>query len=83
MPQVAYATNANREHILTRLRLKPVRNSWAIQDLTIWPERTKLSYIEEGDRFSYLIVSGHPATNDQLTLLADGDAEHGLATGFD
>lgn len=76
MPQIAQATIANREHVLRQLRRNSVRNSWAIQDLTVWPDRTKLSFIEDGDHFSYLLVSGHPATHDQLTLVADGQAEH-------
>lgn len=76
MPQIAQANEANRERVLGQLRRNPVRNSWVIQDLTVWPARAQLSFIEEGDHFSYLLVSGHPATHDQLTLVADGQAEH-------
>lgn len=74
MLQVANASN--REHILTQLRREPVRNSWAIQDLTMWPDRAKFSFVEEGNRFSYLLISGHPATHDQVTLIANGEPEH-------
>ena len=76
MQKVAQANAANREHVLGQLRRNPVRNSWAIQDLTFWPDRAKLSFIEDGGQFSYLLVSGHPATHDQLTVVADGQADH-------
>jgi ribosomal protein S18 acetylase RimI-like enzyme len=76
MEMIAHATAANREHILNQLRRNSVRNSWAIQDLTIWPERTRLSFIEANDQFSYLMMSGHPATHDQVTLIMDGTEEH-------
>jgi len=69
-------TTENCEHILKLLRRNPVRNSWAIQDLTLWPERAKFFFVEDGDRFSYLLVSGHPATQGLLTLVADGESEH-------
>lgn len=75
MSQVLHASTVNREHILSQLRRNPVRNSWAIQDLTIWPDRSNFSFIEDGNHFSYLLASGHPATHDQLTLIADGQAE--------
>lgn len=76
MAQIAQANSANREHVLGQLRRNPVRNSWAIQDLIVWPDRAKLFFIEDGGHFSYLLVSGHPATHDQLTLIADGQADH-------
>ena len=75
MQKIAIATAANLDHILSKLRTNPVRNSWAIQDLTVWPELTKFSYIEAKNSLSYLMVSGHPATHDQATLVMAGETE--------
>jgi ribosomal protein S18 acetylase RimI-like enzyme len=76
MKTIAHATNANLGHVLNQLRRNPVRNSWAIQDLTIWPDQAKLYFVEENGDFSYLLISGHPATHDQVTLVMDGHDEN-------
>lgn len=59
--------------ILEQLRKNGVRNAWAIQDLIVWPDRSKLYFVKDGSKFSYALVTGHPASHDTPTLIADGD----------
>ncbi len=59
--------------VLEQLRKNGVKNSWAIQDMLAWPDRSKLYFIQDGSTFSYVLVTGHPASHDHPTLIADGD----------
>lgn len=60
--------------ILSRLRENKVRNAWAIQDLTVWPKQSKITFADNhSSQFSYLLVTGHPASHEHPTLVADGD----------
>ncbi len=72
---IRIAEKGDLPNILNRLRHKGVRNAWAIQDLTVWPDRSKFYYLESGDKFSYLLISGHPASHGHPTLIADGDPD--------
>jgi ribosomal protein S18 acetylase RimI-like enzyme len=56
---------------LKHLRQNGVRNAWAIQDLTVWPERSKFFF--NSDPFSYVLISGHPASHGHPTVIAEGD----------
>lgn len=59
--------------ILEQLRKKGVRNAWAIQDLIVWPDRSKFYFVQDESKFSYVLVTGHPASHDTPTLIADGE----------
>lgn len=73
--EVRIADKQDLENVLSLLRRNGVRNAWAIQDLTVWPDRSKLLYVQDSDQFSYLLISGHPASHDHPTLIADGDPD--------
>jgi len=59
--------------VLMQLRLHGVSNAWAIQDLTLWPDRTKFLYVKNSDSFSYVLISGHPASHGHPTIIASGE----------
>lgn len=69
--EVRLAEKSDLPNVLGKLRNNGVKNAWAIQDLIVWPDNSKLFYVE--NPFSYLLISGHPATHGQTTLVADGD----------
>ena len=69
---------AEKSEVLQKLSKKPIENAWAIQDLTLWPERTKFYYSDSFRGFSYLVVSGHPSqVKYPMVILNDdgGDVE--------
>lgn len=69
----------NRDAILSRLREHPASNAWAIQDLTYFPERSKMFALYEDDpaKFSYLLWSGHPSVDaDQPTIILGGNPRY-------
>lgn len=70
---IRIAGKSDLPDVLGQLRRNGVRNAWAIQDLIVWPDSSKFFYVS--DPFSYLLISGHPATHGQPTLIADGDPE--------
>ncbi|MGZ3701161.1 MAG: hypothetical protein ACXWSD_05230 [Bdellovibrionota bacterium] len=59
--------------VLEQLRKNGVKNSWAIQDMLVWPDRSKLYFSQDGNAFSYVLVTGHPASHGHPTLIADGE----------
>jgi ribosomal protein S18 acetylase RimI-like enzyme len=61
--------------ILRHLRSNGVKNAWAIQDLTVWPDRSKFFYTDDNGRFSYVLLTGHPACHSHPTVIADGDPQ--------
>ena len=71
--EIRFAEKGDLPDVLGQLRHGGVRNAWAIQDLTVWPDSSKLFYVN--NPFSYLLISGHPATHGQPTLIADGDPD--------
>lgn len=75
MPETRSSFQTEIPKALSRLREDKVRNAWAIQDLTIWPQRSKITFAETSSSFAYLLISGHPASHEHPTLIADGDAQ--------
>lgn len=71
--EIRLAGKSDLPFVLGKLRNDGVKNAWAIQDLTVWPDSSKLFYVD--NPFSYLLVSGHPASHGQPTLIADGDPD--------
>lgn len=70
---IKVATQNDLPFVLTQLRRNGVRNAWAIQDITVWPDASKLFFCASQNSFSYLLISGHPASHDQPTLIVDGE----------
>ena len=71
--QPKLAEKSDIPSVLEQLRKNGVKNSWAIQDMLVWPDRSKLYFIQNGATFSYLLVTGHPASHGHPTLIADGE----------
>lgn len=67
--------------ILKKLNENPIENAWAIQDLTMWPERTKIFCSESLKGFSYILISGHPSQG-KYPLLILNDAGGNIETLF-
>lgn len=59
------------EKLLSLLKKSPIENAWAIQDLTVWPTRTKAFWSESPRGLSYLIHSGHPANDRHPMVIVD------------
>jgi ribosomal protein S18 acetylase RimI-like enzyme len=78
-PQPKLAQKTDIPAVLEQLRKYGVRNSWAIQDMLVWPERAKLFFLQNGEAFSYVLVTGHPASHGHPTLIADGEPAAVLA----
>lgn len=57
--------------VLAMLRRDPVRNAWALQDLTRWPDGAKFYRIIGSDE-GYLLVSSHPATRHCPAVILQG-----------
>lgn len=54
------------------LRKSPIDHAWAIQDLTLWPDRSQLFWKEGRGGISYVHLSGHPSqTRHRLAVLSD------------
>lgn len=70
-------TLAQPEHlpqILSHLREDSARHALVIQDLLVWPERSKFHFINgTGGRLSYAHISGHPASEGSQVLVLDGE----------
>src|SRR4051812_33943368 len=61
---------------LALLEQNPLDNAWTIQDLSLWPDRTKF-FPKIGARgLSYLSISGHPSqTKRSMVVLDDSGGE--------
>lgn len=51
-------------------KLDPVEHAWAIQDIELWPERSRL--FTSGT--SYLLFTGHPSQGGQNTIILGDDS---------
>lgn len=72
------ATPADYARILKLLRRDPGSNAWAIQDLIVWPETTRLYFCEsenESAPLDYLLLTGHPGAQRVKTVVLSGSAE--------
>lgn len=66
----------NKAEALDLLKKNPVQNAWAIQDLSLWPERCSIFFTECARGLSYLLISGHPSLMRRTTvILSDGGGE--------
>jgi RimJ/RimL family protein N-acetyltransferase len=64
--------------VLDHLVKAPGTHAWAIQDLQLWPDRTRLHYVSprrERQDIDYLLETGHPATQHSKTLVMGGTVE--------
>lgn len=62
--------------ILKKLQQNPIENAWAIQDLSLWPERSKIYGLDNAKGFSYLLVTGHPSQERHpMVVLNDSGGE--------
>jgi ribosomal protein S18 acetylase RimI-like enzyme len=69
---------SENKSILQKLMLNPIENAWAIQDFTVWPERSKIFTSETPKGVSYLLITGHPSQDRHpMVILSDagGDVE--------
>lgn len=73
MANVKLAEKSDLPFLLAQLRRDPVRNAYAIQDLLVWFDASKLWFSGEGAGFSYVLRTGHPASAGRTTLVANGD----------
>ena len=65
-----------KSKILQKLNENPIENAWAIQDLTLWPERTKFFSRESPRGLSYLLITGHPSQEKYpMVILNDAGGE--------
>lgn len=62
------------------LARNPVEHAWLIQDLNQWPEATKVHWKINGEKLSYLAISGHPSSQRgaKLVLAYDEGELHSL-----
>ena len=67
--------------ILKKLSENPIENAWAIQDLTVWPGRTKIFFTETPTGLSYLLISGHPS-QDRHPMIILNDSGGNVETLF-
>jgi ribosomal protein S18 acetylase RimI-like enzyme len=68
----------NHSEIIVELNAYPIDNAWAIQDLTLWPERTQIFYKKTPLGFSYLLKSGHPSQERNiLVIMSDAGGDIG------
>ncbi|USN48040.1 MAG: GNAT family N-acetyltransferase [Pseudobdellovibrionaceae bacterium] len=72
---IKIAKKVDLEGVLKQLRRQGVANAWSIQDLTVWPNQSKFFYVQNSDQFSYLLISGHPASHGHPTLIANGNED--------
>ncbi len=67
--------------ILKKLSQNPIENAWSIQDLTVWPGRTKIFFTDTPAGFSYLLISGHPS-QDRYPMVILNDSGGNVETLF-
>lgn len=70
--EIKTADKSDLPKVLGLLRRNAVRNAWAIQDMTVWPDKSKFLYNDD-QHFSYLLISGHPASQGHPTVIVDGE----------
>jgi ribosomal protein S18 acetylase RimI-like enzyme len=71
------ADAASRADLLQRLAAEPGRNAWALQDLRLWPERTRLHFREPAPSepgLDYVLETGHPGARTK-TMVFGGRPE--------
>jgi ribosomal protein S18 acetylase RimI-like enzyme len=51
------------------LAKNPVEHAWLIQDLAVWPNETKVFWKSDGEKLSYLAISGHPSSQRGAKLV--------------
>ena len=61
---------------LERLEAEGLPHAWGIQDLQRWPDRSRMFVAEDSSPlgFSYLLVSGHPASRGSSTVILGGSS---------
>lgn len=75
MAHIKLAEKSDLPFLLAQFRLDPVRNAYAIQDLLVWFDASKLWFSGEGAGFAYVLRTGHPASMGRTTLVANGPPE--------
>jgi ribosomal protein S18 acetylase RimI-like enzyme len=70
---------ADRAAVTARLLESPGANSWAIQDLKVWPDATRLYYVKPRsgpvEPLSYLLETGHPGAQRSKVIVMGGTPE--------